>query len=189
MTRLDPITEDDLDERQRAFLDQINQGDRARRHGRLGLVGPFGVWARAPHVGEPAQRLGATLRFGTSLPDPVVEAAVCTVGAHHRARFEFAAHRRLGLAAGLSEASLDRLQAGEDPGFEGDEAVAHTVATELTAGSRLTSATYARAVEAFGEAGLIELVTLVGYYGLISFTLNAFDIELEDGMVDPFPDD
>ncbi|MFV0260185.1 MAG: carboxymuconolactone decarboxylase family protein, partial [Acidimicrobiales bacterium] len=99
-----------------------------------------------------------------------------------------AAHRRLGLAAGLSEASLDRLQAGQDPGFEGDEAIAHAVAKELTAGSLLSPDTYARAVAAFGETGLIELVTLVGYYGLISFTLNAFDIELTDGMVDPFPD-
>ncbi|MFV0258237.1 MAG: hypothetical protein ACK5PP_07300, partial [Acidimicrobiales bacterium] len=159
MTRLDPITEDDLDDRQRAFLEQLNQGDRARRHGRLGLVGPFGVWARAPHVGEPAQRLGATLRFGTSLPDSVTEAAVCTVGAHHRARFEFAAHRRLALAAGLREASLDRLQAGQDQGFEGDEDIAHAVDKELTAGSPLSPHTYAPQVSSFGETGLIELVT------------------------------
>ena len=39
----------------------------------------------------------------------------------------------------------------------------------------------------FGEAPLIELVTIIGYYCLISLTLNAFDVALTSRMTDPFP--
>ena len=49
--------------------------------------------------------------------------------------------------------------------------------------------TYNHGVEVFGEEGMVELVTTVGYYCLISLTLNSFQIPLEDGMVDPFPED
>lgn len=187
MTRLTPLTEDALSDDQRAFLDGLNQGPRGAA-GRLGLIGPYGVWARAPHVGDPAQRLGAALRFGTALPENIKEVAICTVGAFHRAKFEFAAHRRLALKAGVSEAALDRLQDGEPPELDGDEATAHALTDELLRNHRLSAGTYERGLAAFGESGLIELVTLMGYYCLISHTLNAFDVDLVDGMVDPFPE-
>ena len=41
----------------------------------------------------------------------------------------------------------------------------------------------------FGEQGLIELVGIVGYYCLVSLTLNAFEVPLTGSMQDPFPDD
>jgi 4-carboxymuconolactone decarboxylase len=181
------MSDEDLNEEQKAFLDQLNEGPRGSS-GRIGLVGPYGVWVRAPHVGEPAQRLGAALRFGTELPENVKEVAICTVGAFYRAKFEFAAHRRLALRAGVSEAALDQLQAGESPSLADDEALAHSFADEMLHQHRVSSGTYERALESFGETGLIELVSLIGYYCLISHTLNVFDVELMDGMVDPFPD-
>lgn len=189
MTRLTPLTESELDAEQHAFLERLNAGPRAARQGRIGLIGPYGVWARVPHVGDAVQSLGAVLRFDTRLPENIKEVAICTVGVFHRARFEFAAHRRLGLRAGLDEAALDRLQAGQPPGFVGDEAVAYAFTDEILRLHRASPATYAQALAAFGEADLIELVTLIGYYCLVSCTLNAFEVPLADGMVDPFPDD
>lgn len=187
MPRLERLSESGLDEEQKAFLDRLNDGPRGSR-GRVGLVGPYAVWVRAPHVGEPAQRLGAALRFGIALPENVKEVAICTVGAFYRAKFEFAAHRRLALRAGVSEAALDQLQAGEAASLEGEEALAHAFADEMLRQHRASPETYERALESFGETGLIELVSLIGYYCLISHTLNAFEVELPDGMVDPFPD-
>ncbi|MEJ2087574.1 MAG: carboxymuconolactone decarboxylase family protein [Gammaproteobacteria bacterium] len=188
MTRLPPLTEDELDESQRAFLDKLNAGPRGAAQGRIGLIGPYGVWARTPHVGEPTQLLGAALRFGTRLDENIKEVAICTVGAFHHAKFEFAAHRRLALRAGVNEAALDRLQAGEPPALEGDEAVAHAFTDELLRRHRPSQQTYDSALAVFGEPGLIELVTLIGYYVLVSYTLNSFEVDLLDGMVDPFPD-
>jgi len=39
-----------------------------------------------------------------------------------------------------------------------------------------------------GESALIELVTAVGYYTLISLTLNAFEVDVAPGMTASFPD-
>jgi 4-carboxymuconolactone decarboxylase len=152
----------------------------------LGLVGPFGVWMHAPNTGAAMSRLGAQVRFATTLPAAVSEVAICTTGAFYRSEFEFAAHRTLALAAGVGEAQLDRLAAGEDPGFEGDEAAAHTVATELLADHAISDATYADAQSRFGDQGVVELVTTIGYYVAISLTLNGFAVALPDHMTPPF---
>ena len=74
------------------------------------------------------------------------------------------------------------------PSFTGDKATAHAVAAQLVRHHRISDATYAAAIDAFGETGLVELVTTVGYYCLISVTLNAFEIPLPDDWDDPFPD-
>jgi 4-carboxymuconolactone decarboxylase len=154
----------------------------------LGLVGPFGVWMHAPEMGLAMSRLGGIVRFGSSLAANVTEVAICTTGAFHRAKFEFAAHRGLAIRAGVDEAAVDRLGAGEDPGFEGDEAAAHAVATEILRDHRVSEATYADAEARFGSQGMVELLTTIGYYCLISTLLNGFDIPLVEVMTDPFPD-
>ena len=190
--RLGEITTEDLTPEQTAVLDAIRGGPRGTsgRGPKLrGLAGPYGVWVRAPSVGIEAQALGAAVRFASPLPESVKEAAICTVGAFYRAKFEFAAHRILGLEAGLDAADLEALRVGGTPNFAGDEATAHAVAAELLNGHRISDATYAAAADAFGEAGLVELVTTVGYYCLISHTLNAFEIPLPPDWDDPFPDD
>ncbi len=182
--RLPPIQESDLNPAQRAVFDAIQASPR----GSIGLIGPFGVWVRAPEVGGRIQSLGAAVRYETSLADNVREVAICTVGHFYRARFEFAAHREMAEAAGVDSAALERLRLDQPPGFAGDEGIAHRVAGTLLREHRLPDALYAEASAAFGEAGLIELVSTVGYYCLVSFTLNTFEVPLSPGMVDPYPE-
>jgi 4-carboxymuconolactone decarboxylase len=50
----------------------------------------------------------------------------------------------------------------------------------------VTPATYARAVALLGEAAVVELVGILGYYTLISMTINAFEVPLPAGAADPF---
>jgi len=181
--RLPDIDADDLTDEQRPLYDSLSTRPEVQA---MGLVGPFGVWMHAPDVGAAMAGLGAKVRFSTSLPANVTEVAICTTGAHFRAPFEFAAHRTLALRAGVAEASLDRLAAGAAPGFEGDEAAAHAVATELLVDHAISPDTYADGQGRFGDRGMVELVTTVGYYSLISLTLNGFEVPLAPGMTDPF---
>jgi hypothetical protein len=57
MSRLSKLDEENLAPDARAFLDALNSGPR----GRIGLIGPFGVWAHAPKIGSCAgvRRRGA----------------------------------------------------------------------------------------------------------------------------------
>ena len=192
--RLSPLSRDELDPEQQAVLHAIESGPRGvdangeRREG-IGMIGPFGVWVRTPGVGLPIQALGAAVRFNTSLPENVKEVAICTVGAFHRSKFEFSAHRALAIRAGVSEAALDQLIANTHPDFNGNEQLAYTITNQLLTEHKIIPDTYAHGLEAFGEDGMIELVATVGYYCLISLTLNAFEIPLADNMRDPFPED
>ena len=183
--RLTYLNEAGLNEKQQAVLDAIATDPRGAG---MRMAGPFGVFVRAPHLGDPAQRLGGRIRFRTSLPENLKEVAICTVGAFHQSKFEFAAHDRLAQAAGVSTEPLAQLRRGETPDFEGDEALAWQVADQLLNLHRIDDATYQAMVDVIGEDQMIELVMTVGYYCLISHTLNAFQIQVTDQMTDPFPD-
>jgi 4-carboxymuconolactone decarboxylase len=185
MSRLTPLTEADLTPEQREVLDAIQGGPR----GNMGLVGPFGVYVRAPGVGNAAQALGAAVRYRTSLPENVKEVAICTVGAFFKAKFEFAAHAALAAKAGVDEAIVEALRVGRTPEFADEgEALAHHVAAALLRDHRVDDALYDKALSRFGEQGMTELAATIGYYCLVSMTLNLFQIPLRDDMTDPFPE-
>jgi 4-carboxymuconolactone decarboxylase len=38
-----------------------------------------------------------------------------------------------------------------------------------------------------GQRGVVELVGILGYYGLISMTIVAFEVPLPEGAPEPFP--
>ena len=184
MSRLPDIDPDQYSDAQQLLSESLQSRPEVAR---LGLVGPFAIWMHAPEIGQAMAALGAQVRFSSSLPTNATEVAICTTGAFYEAKFEFAAHRGLAIAAGVDEAALDRLAAGDDPRLDGDEAAAHAVATELLRDRAIADTTYQDAASRFGPAGVVELVTTVGYYGLISMMLNGFDVGLAPGMTDPFP--
>ena len=191
MPRLTPVRPEAMTDEQRKLYEAILGGKRGPgMRGEDGaLVGPFNAMLLNPHVGDRVQRLGEALRFDISLPRNVIEVATLVVGSHWRAQFEWWAHERLANQAGVSEAVITAIKRGECPDFSNDaEAKAYDVASELYRTQRLTDATYANAVQCFGEAGVLELIALVGYYSLISLLLNGFDVPLPAGETPPFND-
>jgi len=186
--RLTPIDRNNLNADQQSVLDAIEQGPRGKGRKGLGTIGPFSAWVRAPGIGDAIQKTGAAIRFGTSLPSNVQEVAICTVGAFFHSKFEFAAHRALALKAGVSNANLEQLGKGQPPGFLGGELLAYQIASQMLTEHGIQDRTYSEGIKQFTESGMIELVATVGYYCLISLTLNSFKIPLEADMQDPFPD-
>ena len=189
MGRLTPLDLDNLTPEQQSVYDAMQSGPRGARHGKLGLVGPFGVWVRAPGIGDAVQALGAAARFETSIDEATKEVAICTVGAHYKARFEFATHQALAIQAGISEAATVAIQQGQIPVFDSENhKVCHLVAQQLLDRHCIDNETYQRATAIWGEEGMIELVSIIGYYCIVSLTLNAFEVPIVPGMQDPFPD-
>ncbi len=186
--RLKELAVESLNPEQKALHDKIQQGPRGAGR-EIGMIGPFGVWVRAPRIGDAVQQVGAVARFETSLPEAVKEVAICTVGVHFRAKFEFSAHRRLAMRAGVDEAILDAIYEGETPSFtdEGQQ-VAYEMAHQLLNDKRIGDETYVRASRLFDETALIELVSIMGYYCCVSLTLNAFEVPVPSPMPDPWPE-
>ncbi|HEX5266507.1 MAG TPA: carboxymuconolactone decarboxylase family protein [Acidimicrobiales bacterium] len=185
-SRLPPLRRPDLDETRESLWDSIAS---SRGQWIVGddeaLAGPFNAWITAPTVGTRLLALGTVLRFEISLERRLIELAIITVGAHWKAEFEWWAHSRMALEAGVSPEVIESVRRGDTPPFADDsERVVHLVARELVSTGSLTEATYAEAETLLGPAGLVELVSLCGYYTLVSYTLNAFAVPLPTG-VDP----
>lgn len=185
MTRLSFLTRTDLDQEQADLWDALveSRGGGVDLFDPNGaLVGPFNSWIHAPRVGRRLSSLGAHLRFRTSLDRRLSEIAICTVGAHWHSEFEFWAHAPMALEHGVGESVIDALRAGEVPEFErDDERIVHSVVHQLLTARRVDATTYAEAQELLGEPGMVELVATVGYYCLVSMTLNLFEVALPEG--------
>jgi 4-carboxymuconolactone decarboxylase len=185
MTRLTPLTRTDLDEEQTAVWDSLieNRGAGLDRIGPSGsMIGPFNAFVTAPKIGRRLSSLGALLRFRTSIDRRLSEVAICTVGAHWQSEFEFWAHAPMAIEHGVDRAVIDALREGRNPEFErDDERLVHSVVSQLLDHHRVDTETYAAARELLGEQGLFELVSTVGYYCLISLTLNLFEVALPEG--------
>ncbi len=182
MPRLAPLDLNALTPEQKTVADAIVSGPRG------GLRGPFEPWLRSPGLADPAQKLGEHVRFGTSLPRDLSELAIILTGKRWKAQFEFWAHARMAKEAGLAEDVVEAVRLGTPPPFTRDvERVIYDFVTEYFATSRVSQATYDRALAAFGERGVVDLVGTVGYYSLVSMTLNVFEIALPDGIPEPLP--
>ena len=153
-----------------------------------GLAGPFNAFVQAPDVGRHLTALGRVLRFETSIERRLSEVAIITVGAAWQAEFEWWAHSQMARRHGVPDAVVDAIGRGEDPPFEAaDERIVYAVARQLTGSGRVDQETYDAAQRLLGDAGLVELVSLCGYYTLISFLLNAFTVPLPTGAAPMWP--
>ena len=181
MQRIPVLARDELDEAQRAAYDAIAAGPRGR------VAGPLNVWVHSAELAQHAQALGAFCRYGTSLPPRLSELAILTTAVHWRAGYEWVAHAKLGLQAGLRPTALDILRSGGTPVFEAeDETIVHALAAELLTTREISEATYRHAEKVLGRLALVELIGILGYYGLISMTIKAFAVDVQAGEPDPF---
>jgi 4-carboxymuconolactone decarboxylase len=112
----------------------------------------------------------------------LTELAIITVGARWKAEFEWWAHARMAREHGVADAIVDAIGRGQDPPFgNDDERIVYTTASELTTTGHLSEDTYGAARQLLGDQALVELVTLCGYYTLVSFLLNGFEVPLPPG--------
>jgi 4-carboxymuconolactone decarboxylase len=129
------------------------------------------------------QRVGAYVRFKSSLPAALNEMAICMAGRKWTAQYEFYAHRRLALEAGLDAAILDAIAAGTRPSkLSDDEAAVYEFAHDLLATGQVSDAAYTGVKDRFGEKGVMDLVGAVGYYSLVSMVLNVDRVPLPAGV-------
>ena len=186
MSRIPYIRIDQFDEDQEAFFNNLTQGKRAGRSGvdrfltpEKGLKGPFNAWLYRPKLGDTAQRLGEMLRYEGELPPQSRELAVLVVAAEWEAAYEWWAHERIGKAVGLDEDIIAAVKEDRKPLFENsDQEIVYDFSRELIRTRNVSDSLYHRAIERLGETKVVELVILVGYYTLISMTMNVFKVPL-----------
>jgi 4-carboxymuconolactone decarboxylase len=174
---IDPAT---LSARQRAAHDAILAGPR-------GVVeGPLRVWLLSPELADRAQSLGAFCRFGTTLAPDLSELAILVTGSFWRAGFEWHVHAPIAERAGVAPAAIEAIRAGKAPELNGAQDIVYRFSRALLERHGVEDDVYAAAVRALGVTGVVELVGVLGYYGLISMTIKAFKVAPPEGAPDPF---
>jgi 4-carboxymuconolactone decarboxylase len=181
--RLDMPEQDSLTPAQRALCAAIASGPR----GTFKFSGPFAIWLHAPELGLVAQALGAHCRYKTSLSPRQSEFAILTTARTWRAQYEWQAHAPMAEKAGVSAKTIRDLKAGRYPGdAPADERAIHDFITELYRTRRVGDRNYRRVLKHLGTTGTVELVGIIGYYALISMTLNVFRAATEPDQPLPF---
>ena len=182
--RLTDPTDEQMTPPQRALRDAISSGPRGPR---LKMNGPFAIWLQAPEFGDVAQRLGAHVRFNTSLSPRLSEFAILCTGAIWKAQYEWHAHAPMAEKAGVKPQTIKDLKAGRAPkSAPKDERAIYDFVKELYRTRRVSDRTYKRLKALFGDRATVELVGILGYYVLISMTLNVFRAQLPEGAPVPF---
>jgi 4-carboxymuconolactone decarboxylase len=172
--RMAPLAGEQMTAAQRGAADELINGPRK------GVKGPFIALLRSPELMARLGRVGEFLRFSSSLAPRASEYATLIVARAYDQQFEWFVHVPLALKAGTAPASIDALRERRRPAeFGADEELVYDATTELLSDHALSDATYARAVARFGEAGVVELTSLVGYFQLVSLVLNVARIPEE----------
>lgn len=165
--RMPPLAAAQLDDAQRAAADELIAGPRKA------VTGPFIPLLRSPELMGRLQKVGEFLRFSTCLPTRVTEFATLIVARDCTQQFEWFTHVPLALRAGTSQSTIEALRDGRRPQqMSEDEAIVHDFATELLAHRGVSDGSYAACRARFGEAGVVELTSLIGYFVLVSLVLN-----------------
>jgi 4-carboxymuconolactone decarboxylase len=181
--RLPELAEAKLTAAQRALAQSIKSGPR----GQFKMSGPFAVYLHSPSFGELAQQLGGHVRFNTSVPPRLSEFAILVTAHQWKAQYEWAMHAPMAEKQGVKPQTIRELQAGRAPkSARTDEKAIYAFAKELYADRRVSQPTYKRVYKILGEAGTVELVGILGYYAMVSMTLNTFRVPLPEGMAAPF---
>ncbi len=189
--RFQMIPVENLTADQKVVYDGIRGGPRAKisnsgasKPGPLG--GPFNVMLRSPGVGNIVQALGGEIRFKSSIPNKLNELAIMVTARYWTSQYEWYAHCRLALEAGLDpEIAKDVAENRRSPKMDADEAMIYDFSRELHETKGVSDANYKRVLDRFGERGVFDLIAVNGYYSLVSMILNVDKTPLPDGV--PLP--
>ncbi len=190
--RLPLLDRESLDaDGQRAFNVIVNPESRYA----TGLRGPIGMWAYSPQMAEDLFPASTYLRYGTEKDQRLTELVILATAREVRSQYEWTSHEPAGDRAGLGAEIIDVVKRradlstiGEVPGLGDRERTIITFVREVMSEEKVSSATFDRARELFGERGVMDLAGLVGYYGFVNITLKTFDVQLAPGRERLLPD-
>ena len=178
--RMPPIPGDRLTDAQRKAMADF-------RDARGGDVsGPFVPLLRSPEVMSRARAMGDYLRFRSTLPARLREFVILLTARRWTQQYEWAAHYRLAVAAGLRPEIARALVDGARPAaMAEDEEILYEFCTELQLNQSVSDGTYGRLASKFGEQGVVDTIGLVGYYTMLAMVLNTARTPVPPGDTPP----
>lgn len=143
------------------------------------LAGPWSIFIRSPELMDLTQSMGEYLRYRCVIPEQLRELAILLVARQWSADFEWYAHSGLARKQGISEESVAAIREGRRPAdMDEMQALVHDYVSEILNTRGVSDGTYAKALAAWGEQGVVDLCGVVGYYSLLAMTMNVGRVAL-----------
>ena len=154
---------------------------------RGGVGGPYQVLIQVPALAERVADLGTYLRFEGQLVGTDRELAILVVAREIGSRFEWVGHEAIARREGARAEAIEvvRVQ-GPTEGLAERERLIVDLVRALHREHRIPEHLFAAAREALGQARLVELVGLTGYYALIALVLVGYQVEPKLEGAPPF---
>lgn len=180
--RLPPIAPSEWTEAQRVAAEEVIRGPRG------GLISPFVPMLRSPELMTHAQRMGEYLRYRSALGLRLSEFAILLVARAWSQQVEWTIHAPIAEREGVAAETIAAIAEGQVPdSMADDERIVHAFWSELELHRSVSDGTWARAIAAFGEAGVVDLLGILGYYGFLAMTMNAARTEVPPSQVSWLP--
>lgn len=158
----------------------------ATPRGATGLAGPFIPLLRSPELMNRLQRVGEYLRFQNSIGHKLTEFIILLTARQWTQQYEFNVHEKLAVTAGVAKPITLAIRDGRRPDhMDEDEAIAYEFFAELRQNQSVSDVTYARALNRFGERGVVDLTSLIGYYTTLAMIMNVSQTGLTPGSGTP----
>jgi 4-carboxymuconolactone decarboxylase len=159
----------------KALYEDIAARRRAKGEGE-GFGGPYLALLNHPALAERVEALGFYLKFEGVLPRLHYQFIVLSVAHATGAAFEWQDHVQHALAAGLPQDIIDGIAGGAKVGLPHPFALLREVLTKTLAWRPIPDALQAQAAAEWGNAGLVEIVVISGFYQMFAAINQGFDI-------------
>ncbi|HTH98478.1 MAG TPA: carboxymuconolactone decarboxylase family protein [Stellaceae bacterium] len=165
--RLGPIALDAMTPEQRRVADALISGPRGA------VRGPFPALLRRPELADCARAMGDCIRATSSLPLPLREIAILTTARHWDASYEWGAHVKIAREIGMDMGVVETIKARHRPdSADAETLLVYDFTTQALQNHDIADETYARALARFGEAGIVDLIGIVGYFSFACMIFN-----------------
>jgi 4-carboxymuconolactone decarboxylase len=180
--RMPPIPADKLTPAQKQAVEDYKKARGTE------VAGPWAVLTRSPELMSRTRMLSDYLRFNSTLAPRLSEFVILMTARAWGQNYEWNAHYPLALKGGLSPEVAKAVAEGRRPTeMAEDETSLYDLIQELLRNRTVSDATYARAVSKFGEQGVVDAVSISGYYTMVGMLLNTARTPLSGGVPAPLP--
>ena len=147
--------------------------------GLRGLVpGPHKIWVANPTLSKTIVPTGAYYQKKSTLAKAEIEIVTNLINARWLAAYSNYEHEKIGEEQGhLPADKVERIIAGLPTSFDDPrQEVIYQLASALVAPRIVPLGLYKRAKDLIGDAGIVDVTVLIGWFTMVSMTLNAFDV-------------
>jgi 4-carboxymuconolactone decarboxylase len=178
--RLPPIPADRMTEAQKKVAADF---EKARNSA---PTGPFAVMLRVPELMDLSFKWRQHVQSRNVLSQKHTEFIILLTAREWTQQYEWNAHYPAAIQAGLTTELAAAIAEGRRPERLDEElTILYDLCTELQHHQSVSDATYARALATFGEPGIVEATSMVGYYTMLAMVMNTARTPVPGGAKPP----